>query len=383
LLINSAAFEGCVTSSLVPFADPASDLAPHLESILAAIRDVVERGSYILGPEVARFEEAMAARFGLPGAVGVASGTDALVLALLALGVGPGHEVVTASHTAGPTVAAIRIVGATPVLVEVEPDTFCLDPAALEVAVGPLTKAIIAVHLYGHPAALDDISSWARRHGIALVEDCAQAQEATIDGRAVGSIGDAGCFSFYPTKNLGAIGDGGLVAARDPKLVERMRRLRTYGWSSPQYSELPNGRASRLDELQAAILTVKLPFLAEDIVRRRAIAQTYDQAFAGLPLVRPVERAGFRHVYHLYVIRCRERDALARHLKERGIMTARHYPFPVHVQPGLATGARIPAPLAVTERIAGDILSLPLYPSMPADHQTRVIEGVASFFQRL
>jgi dTDP-4-amino-4,6-dideoxygalactose transaminase len=372
-----------VTATPVPFADPAADLAPHRESILAAMRGVVERGSYILGAEVAQFEEAMAARLGLPGTVGVASGTDALVLALLALGVGPGHEVITVSHTAGPTVAAIRIVGATPVLVDVAPDTLCLDPAALEAAVGPLTKAIIAVHLYGHPAALDDIAGCARRHGIALVEDCAQAQEATLDARAVGSIGDAGCFSFYPTKNLGAIGDGGLVAARDPKLLERVRRLRTYGWTTAQYAELPNGRASRLDELQAAILAVKLPFLAEDVSRRRAIAQLYDQAFAGLPLVRPVERAGFRHVYHLYVIRCRERDALAKHLKEVGITTARHYPFPVHAQPGLATGARIPAPLPVTEQIAREILSLPLYPSLPADHQARVIEGVTSFFQKL
>jgi dTDP-4-amino-4,6-dideoxygalactose transaminase len=370
------------SSSLVPFADPAADLTRHRESILAAMRGVIERGSYILGPQVARFEEAMAARLGLEGTVGVASGTDALVLALLAVGVGPGHEVITVSHTAGPTVAAIRIVGANPVLVEVEADTFCLDPAGLEGAVGPLTKAIIAVHLYGHPAPLDDILGFARGQRIALVEDCAQAQEATINGRAVGSIGDAGCFSFYPTKNLGAIGDGGLVAAHDPKLVERLRRLRTYGWTTPQYAELPNGRASRLDELQAAILAVKLPFLAEDVARRRAIAQAYNQAFAGLALVLPVERAGFRHVYHLYVIRCRERDALAQHLKERGIMTARHYPYPVHMQPGLAAGARIPAPLAVTEQIGHEILSLPLYPSMPADHQARVIEGVRSFFRK-
>jgi dTDP-4-amino-4,6-dideoxygalactose transaminase len=368
--------------SLVPFADPAADLAPHRDSILAAIRAVVERGSYILGPELARFEEAMAARLGLPGAVGVASGTDALVLALLALGIGAGHEVITVSHTAGPTVAAIQMVGAIPVLVDVEADTFCLDPASLEAAAGPLTRAIIAVHLYGHPAALDDILGFARPRGIAVIEDCAQAQEAAVNGRAVGSLGDAGCFSFYPTKNLGAIGDGGLVAARDPALIERLRRLRTYGWSTPQYSELPNGRGSRLDELQAAILAIKLPFLDEAIARRRAIARVYDQAFAKLPLVRPIERPGSRHAYHLYVIRCRERDALAQHLKERGIMTARHYPHPVHLQPGLAAGARIPAPLAVTEQTAREILSLPLYPSMPTAHQTRVIEGVCSFFEK-
>src|SRR5262249_17025652 len=157
--------------------------------------------------------------------------------------------------------------------------------------------------------------------GIAVIEDCAQAQEAAVNGRAVGSLGDAGCFSFYPTKNLGAVGDGGLVAARDPALIERLRRLRGYGWSTPQYSGLPNGRGSRLDELQAAILAIKLPFLDEAIARRRAIARVYDQAFARLPLVRPTERSGFHHAYHLYVIRCRERDALAQHLNARGIMT--------------------------------------------------------------
>ena len=346
------------------------------------MRAVVERGSFILGPEVARFEEAMAARLGLPGAVGVASGTDALVLALVALGIGPGHEVITVSHTAGPTVAAIHMVGAIPVLVEVEADTFCLDPASLEAAVGPLTKAIIAVHLYGHPAAIDDILRFACQRGIAVIEDCAQAQEAAVNGRTVGSLGHAACFSFYPTKNLGAIGDGGLVATRDPALIKQLRRLRTYGWSTPQYSELPNGRGSRLDELQAAVLSVKLSFLDEAIARRRAIARLYDQALAKLPLARPTERSGFRHAYHLYVIRCRERDALAQHLRECGIMTARHYPHPVHMQPGLAAGARIPAPLTVTEQIAREILSLPLYPSMPPAHQTRVVDGVCSFFQK-
>jgi len=367
--------------SLVPLADPAADLARHREAILAAIGGVIDRGAYILGPEVARFEELMAERLGVPGAVGVASGTDALVLALVALGIGAGDEVITVSHTAGPTVAAIRMVGAVPVLVEVDPETFCLDPKALAAAVAPRTKAVIAVHLYGHPAALDDIVAVARAHGIVVIEDCAQAQEATVNGAMVGSIGDVSCFSFYPTKNLGAIGDGGLVAAREGGLIERLRRLRTYGWTAPQFSEIPNGRASRLDELQAVILRVKLQTLAEDIERRRAIAHAYNEAFAKLPLVRPLERGGSRHVYHLYVIRCRERDALAQHLRERGIMTGRHYPYPVHLQPGLAEGARIPVPLAITEQVSREILTLPLYPSMPGSHQARVVESVCSFFQ--
>jgi dTDP-4-amino-4,6-dideoxygalactose transaminase len=370
-------------SDIIPLANPATDLAPLREKIVAAAARVIERGTYVLGSEVAEFEQRMASRLGVSGTVGVASGTDALVLALLALGVGPGQEVITVSHTAGPTVAAIRMVGAIPVLVDVEPDTFCLDPKSLDAAVGLQTRAVIAVHLYGHPAALDDICKFARKHGLSVIEDCAQAQDATIRGHMVGSIGDIGCFSFYPTKNLGAIGDGGLVAARDEGLVERVRQLRTYGWTKPQYAEIPHGRCSRLDELQAAILAVKLDHLSEQIERRRTIARTYDEAFANLRLIRPIERFGYRHVYHLYVIRCQRRDALARHLERLGIMTGRHYPFPVHEQPGLADDARIPRALTVTEQIKQEILTLPLYPSMSTEQQTRVINAVSSFFQEL
>jgi dTDP-4-amino-4,6-dideoxygalactose transaminase len=369
-------------ADIIPLANPAMDLAPLREKLVAAAARVIERGSYVLGSEVAGFEQRMASRLGVLGTVGVASGTDALVLALLALGVGPGQEVITVSHTAGPTVAAIRVVGAIPVLVEVEPDTFCLDPKALDAAVGPLTKAVIAVHLYGHPAALDDICEFARQRGLSVIEDCAQAQEATMHGRMVGSIGDIGCFSFYPTKNLGAIGDGGLVAARDQRLVERVRHLRTYGWTKSQYAEIPYGRCSRLDELQAAMLAVKLDHLSEQIGGRRAIARAYDEAFANLPLLRPIERFGCRHVYHLYVIRCQQRDALARHLENSDIMTGRHYPFPVHEQPGLAFDARIPRVLTVTEQIKQEILTLPLYPSMSIAQQTRVINAVCSFFEK-
>ena len=366
----------------IPLSNPAGDLIVLREKILATMGRVLDRGSYILGPEVAGFEQQMGLRLGLPGAVGVASGTDALVLALTALGITYGQEVITVSHTAGPTVAAIRIIGAIPVLVEIEPETFCLDPKCLEAAIGPLTKAVVAVHLYGHPAALDDICAFARRHGLPVIEDCAQAQEAEIGGRKVGSIGDVGCFSFYPTKTLGAIGDGGLVVARDPKLVERLRQLRTYGWTRPQFAEIPNGRGSRLDELQAAILAVKLDHLDEEIERRRAIARRYSEAFADLPLVAPSERPGCRHVYHLYVIRCPARDALAQHLGECGITTGRHYPFAAHQQPGLSAGARIPQSLALTEQITREILSLPLYPSLSPSQQERVVKAVRSFLGR-
>ncbi len=371
-----------ISSDIIPLANPVNDLAPLREKLIAVAARVIDGGSYVLGPEVAEFEQRMAARIGVPATVGVASGTDALVLALLALGVGPDHEVITVSHTAGPTVAAIRIVGATPVLVEILPDTYCLDPSTLEAAVSPRTKAIIAVHLYGHPAAIDDICTFARQRHLAVVEDCAQAQEASTAGRMVGSIGDIGCFSFYPTKNLGAIGDGGLVAARDEGLIARLRQLRTYGWTAAQYAGIPRGRCSRLDELQAAMLTVKLGHLSEQIERRRAIAQAYDDAFLKLPLLTPRERCGCRHVYHLYVIRCKERDALARYLEDCAVMTSRHYPFPVHEQPGLSGGARIPRALELTERIKQEILTLPLFPSMSMAQQARVIDAVRSFFEK-
>ena len=369
-----------VRDARIPLADPRADLASKREAILAAIANVVDQGSYILGPEVQSLERAMARRLGVAGTIGVGSGTDALVIGLVALGVERDDEVITVSHTAGPTVAAIHMAGATPVLVEVDAATYCLDPGAIEAAIGPQTKAIMPVHLYGHPADLDRICAIARRHGIAVIEDCAQAQEAAIDRRPVGSIGDVGCFSFYPTKNLGALGDGGLVAAANEQLVERVRRLRTYGWTEPQYAGMPRGRCSRLDEMQAAILNVKLASLAGDVDRRRAIAGRYNDAFAGLPLVLPVERAGCRHAYHLYVVRCDRRDALARHLDRAGIATGKHYPHLVHAQPGLAGGARIPVPLTRSESIVEEILTLPLYPSMSEDQSDRVIAGVRSFF---
>jgi dTDP-4-amino-4,6-dideoxygalactose transaminase len=224
------------------------------------------------------------------------------------------------------------------------------------------------------------IGAIAQLHNVPVVEDCAQAQEATIGGRAVGSIGQVGCFSFYPTKNLGAIGDAGLVVATASETVERLRRLRTYGWSRPQFADIPDGRCSRLDELQAAILNVKVNHLARDVERRREIALRYNEAFARLPLTLPAEYDGTRHVYHLYVVRCDCRDALALHLKESGIDTGIHYPFPVHLQPGLVTGARIAGSLKVTETVAKEILSLPLYPSLSNESQRRVIETVCKFF---
>jgi dTDP-4-amino-4,6-dideoxygalactose transaminase len=366
----------------IPLADPRGDLAHLRSDILAAVARVLDAGAYVLGSEVAEFERRIAGRFGVTGAVGVGSGTDALVLALLGLGVSSGDEVITVAHTAGATVAAIRIAGAVPVFIDIEPKSYCLDPQALEAAIGPRTRAILPVHLYGCPADMDRICAIASKADVAVIEDCAQAQDATVAGRPIGSIGNVGCFSFYPTKNLGAVGDGGLVAASRSEIIDRVRRLRTYGWSKPQFSQLSDGRCSRLDELQAAILNVKLDHLTAAVEARRAIAQQYAWAFSDLPLVLPFEPAGRRHVYHLYVVRCDRRDALARHLDRAGISTGVHYPYPVHVQPGLGHGARIPGALTVTEAAVGEILTLPLYPSMTPDDIQAVIASVRAFFGR-
>ena len=364
----------------VPVADPLADQHHLRAEILEAVARVIDGGRYILGPEVAAFETRMAERLGAAGAVGVGCGTDALAVALVAAGIVHGDEVITVSHTAGPTVAAIRMIGALPVLVDIDADTFCLDPSTVEAAISPRTRAVVPVHLYGQPADLGGICRIASAKGLAVIEDCAQAIDASIGVRPVGTIGDFGCFSFYPTKNLGAVGDGGLICASRPESVERARHLRTCGWTKPQYAELAGGVCSRLDELQACILNVKLGSLAAHMERRRAIAAAYNRAFADLPIACPLERPGTCHVYHLYVIKTRERDALARSLDELGISTAVHYPYPVHVQPGLAGKCRIPAPLAVTEAVGREILTLPLYPSMVAESQARVIAAVRGFF---
>ncbi len=366
-------------SAHVPLADPRGESLNLRAEISAALMRVVDSGRYVLGPEVVEFEKALASNVGVAEAVGVGSGTDALVLALLGVGVAAGDEVITVSHTAGPTVAAIREIGAIPVLIDVEANSYCIDPVKVEPAIGPRTRAILAVHLYGHPANMAAIDVIAKRHGIPVIEDCAQAQGATVGPQQVGSLGDIGCFSFYPTKNLGAIGDGGALVSDNSVLTDRVRKLRTYGWSKPQYAELENGRCSRLDEIQAAILSLKLKSLSSLVERRRQAAERYQTMLAGLPLVLPSEKNGVRHSYHLFVIRTEARDALEAYLQASGIGTARHYPWPVHVQSGLAALAKIPEPLVVTERIAGEILSLPIFATISETQIERVVDAVRKF----
>lgn len=351
-------------------------------AIDAAIRRVLDSGRYILGEEVETFEQEFAHYVGVRHAIGVGSGTEALHLALAACGIGAGDEVITVAHTAVATVAAIELSGATPVLVDIEPDFFTLDPDELEAAITPRTKAIIPVHLYGQPADLGAITSIARRYGIKVIEDCAQAHGATYRGRPVGSWGDLACFSFYPTKNLGALGDAGAVVTDDPQLAEKVPCLREYGWSTHQgkrhVSNLP-GWNSRLDELQAAILRVKLQFLDADNDQRRRIAALYDELLRDSDLVLPRRRADATHVFHLYVVRSSDRDDLLCALRYSGVHAIVHYPLPVHLQPaylGRLSGADN---LPNTERAAKEILSLPIYPELTDAEVRKVTETCVSY----
>jgi len=362
----------------IPLTDLRAQYLSIKAEIDAAVARVLDSGWYILGQEVAAFEREFAEYCGAAACVGVGSGTEALHLALLACGVSPGNEVITVSHTAVATVAAITLAGARPVLVDVDTETYTMDPAALEAAITPRTKAIIPVHLYGHPADMAPILEIARRVQVRVIEDCAQAHGATYHGRPVGTLGDLGCFSFYPTKNLGALGDGGAVVSRDPALAEQVRLLREYGWTpQARYVSQVKGINSRLDELQAAILRVKLRHLDAWNETRRALAARYD-ALLPLAVARPIERPGCRHVYHLYVVRVPERDQVRARLQAAGIGTGIHYPVPVHQQPAYQDLAPRPDGLPRTERLVDEILSLPMSPTLTEAEIAAVADAIWS-----
>lgn len=360
---------------MIPCADPRAGYLAHRAEIEAAIGEVLAGGRYILGPNVTAFEAEFAAYLGVGHGVGVANGTDALHLAIRACGIGPGDEVVTVAHTAVATVAAIEMAGAVPVLVDVDERSLTLDPALLERAITPRTCAIIPVHLYGHPADLDPILVAARRHGLRVIEDCAQAHGARYAGRRVGSLGDLAAFSFYPTKNLGALGDGGLVATDDAELAGRLRLLRQYGWEN-RYTSAIAGWNSRLDELQAAILRVKLRYLDEENAARRRAAALYGELLAGTAARLPAERDGAEHVYHLYVVRHQARDALLEHLERSGVGALVHYPVPVHRQPAYSGRLAGADSLPRTEAAAREVISLPLYPQLGEADISRVADAV-------
>jgi dTDP-4-amino-4,6-dideoxygalactose transaminase len=361
--------------------NPRQQYLARKSEIDAAIARVLDKGWYILGDEVRAFENEFAAYVGVRHGVGVGNGTDALHLALAACEIGAGDEVVTVSHTAVATVAAIEMAGATPVLVDIDPVFFTLDPEKLVAAITPRTKAIIPVHLYGQPADLDRIVDIAGRRNLRVIEDCSQAHGAVYKSARVGSHGDIGCFSFYPTKNLGAIGDGGLLVTDDPSLAERARLLREYGWADRYVSNI-SGWNSRLDELQAAILRVKLGYLNEDNAARARIAHRYADALSECGMIMPTERAECTHVFHLFVIRSERRDELQDFLTERGVGALVHYRVPVHLQPAYEGRLAGCENLSNTETVAAEILSLPIYPELD-DRQVDMVIGAVKGFALL
>jgi dTDP-4-amino-4,6-dideoxygalactose transaminase len=370
------------SKSSIPWASPAAQYRAHEAEIKAAIARVLDSGFFILGEQVESFERAFAQYCGVAHGVGVASGTDALELALRALGIGPGDEVITVSHTAVATAAAVLACGATPVLVDIEEAYYTIDPNKIEAAITPRSKAIVPVHLYGQAADMDAVLALARARGLRVVEDCAQSAGGRYGARHLGSMADIACFSFYPTKNLGAIGDGGMVITSDADLAARVRRLRQYGWDDTRKThEL--GRNSRLDPLQAAILAAKLPHLDADNARRAAIASRYDRGLAGTSFIRPAARAKATHVYHLYVVRCDDRTRVAAHLGADQIGSAVHYAEPVHVQNGYGEKSVLPERgLPVTSAIVDKILSLPMYPELTDAGVDRVVASLRRYDNR-
>ena len=370
--------------TLIPFANPYAAYDLRRRKILDAVARVLDTGFYILGPEVEDFEKAFASYLGLACAVGCANGTDALELALRALGAGPGRAVFTVSHTAVATVAAIERTGAVPVLVDIDPVTYTMNPGSLEETIQYLQKsqprltpvAIVPVHLYGHPCDMDAILVLAEKYGCAVIEDCAQAHGARYKGRMTGTMGQVAAFSFYPTKNLGALGDAGGIATNDTGLAEKLLALRQYGWKERYISSVA-GLNSRLDPVQAAILSIQLTHLEADNAGRKRIAAVYSAELANCGLTLPATMSWADHVFHLYVALCPERTSFMSFLKARGIGTAVHYPAPVHLQP--AYKGRLPlAPggLPVTERIRGEIVSLPMFPQLEERELARICSAV-------
>jgi dTDP-4-amino-4,6-dideoxygalactose transaminase len=359
-------------------ANPKAQYLAHQTEIDEAIRRVLEQGHYILGEEVNQFEAEFAAFVGVQHGVGVGSGTEALHVALAACELGPGDEVITVSHTAVATVAVIELTGASPVLVDIDPDFYTLDPERLNSVITERTRAIIPVHIYGQPANLDPIIKIARERNLLVIEDCAQAHGAMYRDKRAGSWGDIACFSFYPTKNLGAVGDGGLIVTDNPKLAERARLLREYGWAERYVSHIP-GWNSRLDELQAAILRVKLRYLESDNEKRRRIAAEYCERLKDVEIGLPKIRDGATHAFHLFVIRSARRDALQAHLRERGIGSLVHYPVPVHQQPAYRGRLKGNDFLPETERAAREILSLPMYAELEDAQIQAVVNEIRGF----
>lgn len=362
----------------VPFVDLGAQYRSIEAEVGQAMKGVLERGDFILGSAVGSFEEAFAAYTGVAHAVGVDSGLSALELGLMALGVGPGDEVITAANSFIASALPISSLGAKPVLVDAEEESFNLDPRLVEAAITPRTKAIMPVHLYGQVADMTAIMDIAARHGLKVLEDACQAHGATYRGKRAGSFGDAAAFSFYPAKNLGAYGDGGMLVTNDPQIDERVRLLRNYG-STVKYRHEVAGMNRRLDTLQAAVLNVKLGRLDAWNAARRDHAARYDVALADSGLRLPRSGPDREHVFHLYVVRSVDRDELQTHLGKSGISTGIHYPVPIHLQPAYKHLGHREGEFPVTERLATEILSLPMYAELPSWAAERVGQAIAEF----
>jgi dTDP-4-amino-4,6-dideoxygalactose transaminase len=368
----------------IPQSNPGAGFVEHRSALEEAATSALASGWYILGKQVSAFESEFASYIGVKQAVGVANGTDAVELCLRGCDVRAGDIVFTVSHTAVATVAAIERAGAVPVLVDIDPATYTIDPARLEDAVqscrkrGQRVAAVVVVHLYGQAADMDAISAIASRHGLTVIEDCAQAHGARWRGRRVGSFGAASAFSFYPTKNLGAFGDGGAVCTNDDAIGQRVRSLREYGWQERYISSIA-GMNSRLDELHAAMLRVRLPHLDHDNGRRRDIATRYSAAISAGGVVPPQTRQGCTHVFHQYVVRSQRRDALREFLQTRGVGTGIHYPVPIHKQPAYDGRIATAGDLTETERAAREIASLPMFPQLTSADVDQVCDALKAW----
>jgi dTDP-4-amino-4,6-dideoxygalactose transaminase len=348
---------------MIPFLDLQAQYAPIKTEIQDAVNRVFETGQFVLGDEVAAFESEFARYVGADQGVAVNTGTSALHLALLAAGIGPGDEVITVPFTFVATVAAIGYTGAATVFVDIDPQSLTMDVAQLEAAITPRTKAVVPVHLYGQPADMDPLLAIARKHGLIVIEDACQAHGAEYNGRRVGSLGDLGCFSFYPGKNLGACGEGGIVVTSNRQYADRLRMLRDWG-QSKKYHHVLRGYNYRMEGLQGAILRVKLRHLDTWTDQRRSRAVEYNRFLKDSDVLRPQEMAYARHVYHIYAVRTRDRVELQRTLQSHGVQTGIHYPIPVHLQEGYRDLGYVAGDFPHTERAANEVLSLPMYPEL-------------------
>ncbi len=357
----------------VPFLDLTAQYKQLEAEWLAAIRETGSRGSFVLGPHVQAFEKEFAAYVGVKHAIGVANGTDSLMLSLRALGIGPGAEVITTPFTFFASAETIDMVGATPVFADILPDSFCLDPASVRKKITSKTKAILPVHIFGYPSEMDEIMKIAREHKLAVIEDCAQSFGATSGGKVVGSIGDTGSFSFYPTKVLGCYGDGGMVTTNSDALNEHIRRLRNHGAAKP-FIHVEIGINSRLDEIQAALLRLKLKHIKADIEGRQKVAAEYTKRLAGSAVKTPLLPKNGTHAFNLYTVRVPKRDAVRQALTDAQIGTSQCYPQGLHLQEVYKRLGYQPGSLPVCEQATTETLSLPIYPGMPLAHIERVCE---------